>query len=70
MADYTVDFQIIAPDNGWNKPALIAAFRKGLNPVIQTKLACRDEGRDLNVLIVLAIVLDQHLRSKARRAVR
>lgn len=62
MADYSIQFRILAVDSGWNKPGLIALFREGLNAEIQLVLACKDAGLDLNTSISLAIKLDQHLR--------
>lgn len=59
-----MEFLIIAADSGWNEPALIAAFCNGLNPLTQTKLACRDQGINLNAIVELTIALDQHLWNK------
>lgn len=67
-SQFTVKFHVLAAKNSWNKPALIAAFRNRLTPAIQTELACRDEGKDPNSLVALAITLDQHLRGKVHRA--
>lgn len=64
VSDYDYEFCILAADSGWNKAALIAAFHNGLSAQLQTELACRDEGMDLNSLISLAISLDQHVRER------
>ena len=62
VADYALEFRTLAAGSGWNEPALIIAFRNGLNSDILSELACRDDGLSLEGLINLAIRLDQ-LRS-------
>lgn len=47
VAEYTVNFQILAAEIISNKSALIAIFCNGLNLATQTKFACRDEGNVL-----------------------
>lgn len=42
-AEYSINFSILTVDSGWNKPALISAYRQGLNAELQTELACRNE---------------------------
>lgn len=59
--DISENVCIFAAESGWNEPAMITLFNNGLNPPIQMELVCRDEGKDLNSLIALAITLDQHL---------
>lgn len=51
-------------DSGWNDAALIVTFRNRPSAHIQTELACRDEGMNLNSLISLAISLDHHVKGK------
>lgn len=64
VADYAIEFLILAADSGWNESALLARFRKGLNPDIQLELACKDTGMTLSLCISLAIKLDQHLHGQ------
>ncbi|KAI4890785.1 hypothetical protein NFI96_028572, partial [Prochilodus magdalenae] len=71
VAEYALDFRIVAAGSGWNEPALVVAFRNGLHPDLLKELACRDDGLDLDKLIALAIRLDQLKRGavqSARRA--
>ncbi|KAK3521087.1 hypothetical protein QTP86_013380 [Hemibagrus guttatus] len=42
-ADYAVKFRTLAAQSGWNDASLWAVFRAGLNPELQTELACRTE---------------------------
>ncbi|KAI4871939.1 hypothetical protein NFI96_006277 [Prochilodus magdalenae] len=59
VAEYALDFRIVAAGSGWNEPALVVTFRNGLHPDLLKELACRDDGLDLDKLIALAIRLDQ-----------
>lgn len=68
VAEYALDFQIVAADSGWDEPALLAVFCHGHNLVLQTELACCDQGRHVNSLIALDIVLDQHIRRNLVRS--
>ncbi|KAI4901477.1 hypothetical protein NFI96_000625 [Prochilodus magdalenae] len=58
VADYALEFRILAAGSGWNEPPLIVVFRNGLRPEIQIELACRDDKLSLDDLISLAIRLD------------
>lgn len=60
VADYLIRFCILAAVSGWNEPALMPLFRKGLNSEIQLELSCKDAGLDLDSCISLAIRLNQH----------
>lgn len=64
VAEYAVDFWTLAVDAGWNEPALEGAFRRGLNRPVRDALALRSRPRDLNVLVAVAIELDNHLRGQ------
>lgn len=64
VAECVLEFCTLAAESGWNKPALKATFRQRLDPLILTKLACRDEQQTLDSLINLAIGLDNLLQSR------
>lgn len=34
VADYVADFHILSEESGWNKSALLCAFRQGLNELV------------------------------------
>ena len=57
-AEYALTFQTVAAANGWNEPALCTLFRGGLREEVQTELACEDDNLSLDVLIAMAICLD------------
>ncbi|KAK3571813.1 hypothetical protein QTP86_020588 [Hemibagrus guttatus] len=61
-ADYAIKFHTLAAQSGWNEVALWAVFRGGLNPALQTELACREEATSLMQFMATAIRLDIRLR--------
>lgn len=67
VADYSVEFWTLAADARWNEPALQAVFLQGLGERLQEELMLRDESRDLNSLVTLAILLDNRLRARHQR---
>ncbi|KAK3569889.1 hypothetical protein QTP86_006840 [Hemibagrus guttatus] len=56
-ADYTIKFRTLAAQSGWNDASLWAVFRAGLNPELQTELACRAEATTLSQFVATAIPL-------------
>ncbi|KAK3548242.1 hypothetical protein QTP70_005830 [Hemibagrus guttatus] len=62
VADYAIKFRTLAAQSGWNKAALWAVFRGGLNPTLQTKLACREDSTSLTQFVATPIRLDNLLR--------
>ncbi|KAK3558232.1 hypothetical protein QTP86_013970 [Hemibagrus guttatus] len=60
-ADYAIRFRTLAAQSGWNNAALWAVFRAGLNPALQTELACRMEATSLSQFVAMAIRLDNLL---------
>lgn len=66
VAQYAVDFRILAAESGWDDEALQAAFLRGLAENIKDELAARDESNSLEELISLAIRLDNRLRERLR----
>ncbi|KAK3556894.1 hypothetical protein QTP70_022389 [Hemibagrus guttatus] len=71
-ADYVITFCTLAAQSGWNDASLWAVFRAGLNPELQTKLACRIEATTLSQFVATAICLDnlmcQHQAGTSRSA--
>ncbi|KAK3544783.1 hypothetical protein QTP86_027479, partial [Hemibagrus guttatus] len=64
-ANYTIRFRTLAAQSGWNDAALWAVFRTGLNPALQTELACHVEATTLSQFVATAIRLD-NLRHQHR----
>ncbi len=67
-AEYALLFRTLAAQTIWVEDTLKLLFRRGLNLELQSELACRDEGRNLNEFIDLAIQVDNLIR--ARRSTR
>ncbi|KAK3507827.1 hypothetical protein QTP70_001141 [Hemibagrus guttatus] len=61
-ADYAIKSRTLAAQSGWNNASLWAVFRVGLNPELQTELACRVEATTLSQFIATAICLDNLMR--------
>ncbi|KAK3535604.1 hypothetical protein QTP70_017137 [Hemibagrus guttatus] len=61
-ADYAIKFCTLAAQSGWNDTSLWAVFRAGLNPELQTELACRTEETTLSQFVATAIRLDNLMR--------
>lgn len=66
VAQYAVDFRILAAESGWDDEALQGAFLRGLADNIKDELAVRDETCSLEELITLATRLDNRLRERRR----
>ncbi|KAK3553413.1 hypothetical protein QTP70_003573 [Hemibagrus guttatus] len=61
-ADYAIKFHTLAAQSGWNEATLWAVFHEGLNPALQTELACREDATSLMQFVATAICLDNLLR--------
>ena len=66
VAQYAVDFRILAAESGWDDEALQGVFLRGLAENIKDELAARDETNNLEELITLATRLDNRLRERRR----
>lgn len=66
VAQYAVDFKILAAESGWDDTALQAAFLRGLTDSVKDELAARDDTNNLEELISLATRLDNRLRERRR----
>lgn len=61
VVELALDFCMRAAESGWNKLALIAAFRHGLNEDMLTELASWDDEATLDLLTDLATHIDNLL---------
>uniref|UniRef100_A0A4W6F130 CCHC-type domain-containing protein n=1 Tax=Lates calcarifer TaxID=8187 RepID=A0A4W6F130_LATCA len=66
VADYAVEFRILAAETGWDEPALRGIFIRGLAERLKDELAARDEPSTLDALVSLAVRLDNCLRERRR----
>ncbi|KAK3555096.1 hypothetical protein QTP86_009015 [Hemibagrus guttatus] len=64
VADYAITFRTLAAQSGWNDASLWAVFCAGLNPELQTELACRAEATTLSQFVATAICLDNLRRQQ------
>ncbi|KAK3526426.1 hypothetical protein QTP70_025456 [Hemibagrus guttatus] len=60
-ADYAIRFRTLAAQSEWNNAALWAMFHAGLNPALQTELACHVEATSLCQFVATTIRLDNLL---------
>ncbi|KAK3544054.1 hypothetical protein QTP86_000398 [Hemibagrus guttatus] len=67
-ADYAIRFRTLAAQSEWNDAVLWAVFRAGLNPALQTELACHVEATSLSQFVATAICLDNLRRQRRTRA--
>ena len=70
VAQYTLEFRILAAESRWDANALLCVYRKGLSDAIKD-LIVRDSPEALNDLISLALQMDARLQERrADRAYR
>lgn len=55
VAEFSVQFRIVAAESGWDMKALQGVFLKGLSEQIKDELAARYDPADLDAFISLAI---------------
>uniref|UniRef100_A0A3P9BL11 CCHC-type domain-containing protein n=1 Tax=Maylandia zebra TaxID=106582 RepID=A0A3P9BL11_9CICH len=67
VADFSVDFWILAEETGWEETALRGAFLNSLNEGLKRELASKELPKTLSALINLCIKLDDHLREFSKR---
>ena len=63
VADYTVEFRILAAESGWGDVALLSAYRRGLSETIKD-LILQKRPPTLDALIALALQVDDRLRER------
>ncbi|KAF7646963.1 hypothetical protein LDENG_00179570 [Lucifuga dentata] len=66
VAEYSIDFRVLAAKSGWNEEALQGAYLQGLSKQIKDELAARNEKDSLDSLISLSIRLDNQLQERCR----
>ncbi|KAI2651181.1 Transposon Tf2-9 polyprotein [Labeo rohita] len=59
--EYTLHFRSLAATSGWNETALLAAYRRGLQPRLKQQMAIYDDTAGLEMFIRKAIQISQHL---------
>ena len=65
VAEFAVEFRILAAKSHWGDEALKSAFRRGLNDSVKD-LIIRDQPASLSELISLALKVDDRLRERRR----
>ena len=63
VADYAVEFRILAAESRWDDAALMCAFRRGLNDSVKD-LIIRDQPETFAMLVQLALQVDDRLRER------
>ncbi|XP_057708757.1 uncharacterized protein tanc1b isoform X4 [Corythoichthys intestinalis] len=66
VADYSIQFRILAAECGYGETALCGIFRRGLSPAVKDELAARDDSSGLEDLISLSVLLDNRLKERER----
>ncbi|KAK7921945.1 hypothetical protein WMY93_008847 [Mugilogobius chulae] len=61
VADYSIQFRIVAAESGWNETALRGVFWRGLSDTMKDELSVRDEPKSLEDLISLSIRIDNRM---------
>lgn len=66
VADYSIEFRVLAAGSGWNDSALWSVFFQGLSEQLKDELVVRNETVSLYSLISSAVRLDNRLREHRR----
>ncbi|KAK2899768.1 hypothetical protein Q8A73_012897 [Channa argus] len=66
VADFSVEFRVLATEAQWDDAALRTVFRHGLSDPVKNELTHRDPPDSLDELIELAIRLDNRIRERRR----
>ncbi|XP_057692820.1 uncharacterized protein LOC130916258 [Corythoichthys intestinalis] len=66
VADYSIQFRILAAECGFGEAALCGIFRRGLSSAVKDELAARDDSSNLEDLISLSVLLDNRLKERER----
>lgn len=61
VADFSVDFWILAVETGWEEKALLGAFLNSLNEGLRRELATKELPKSLDALINMCVCLDDHM---------
>lgn len=63
MADYSIDFGILAEETGWGQEALMRALLNNVCEALMSELMLRELPSSLDALMTLWIRVDEHLRA-------
>jgi len=66
VANFSIEFRILAAKCGWDEPALMTLFARNLSEELKDELASRDDSTSLEQLISLAIRIDNRLWERRR----
>nr|XP_061790648.1 uncharacterized protein LOC133580375 [Nerophis lumbriciformis] len=66
VADYSIQFRILAAECGFEEAALCGIFRRGLSSAVKDELAARDDSSNLQELIELSVNLGHRLKERER----
>ncbi|KAK2889879.1 hypothetical protein Q8A73_018179 [Channa argus] len=66
VADFSVEFRVLATEAQWDDAALRTVFRSGLSDPVKDELTHQDPPDSLDELIELAIRLDNRIRERRR----
>ena len=69
VADYTVEFRILAAESFWDELALQSAYRRGLSDAIKDTIV-QKKPPSLNALILLALQVDDRVQERKRERAR
>jgi len=66
VANFSIEFRILAAECGWDEPALMTLFAMNLSEELKDELASRDDSTCLEQMIALAVRIDNRLRERSR----
>lgn len=66
VANFSVDFWILAVETGWEEKVLRGAFLNSLNGGLKRELATKELPKTLEALVNMCIRLDNHMREYGR----
>ncbi|XP_054624868.1 retrotransposon-derived protein PEG10 isoform X1 [Dunckerocampus dactyliophorus] len=66
VADFSIDFRVLAVESGYPDTVLRSIFRKALDAHIKDELVAKDNTTSLNGLINLAIELENRMKERVR----
>ena len=64
VSNYSIEFQALATDSGWEGRALVDAFLHGLAESVKDELLMRDLPDDLDRIVAMAIRVDARLEDR------
>ena len=66
VANYAIDFRVLAAESGWSDDALIPTFLHGLSDEVKDELVSRELSEGFDSLVTLAIQVDNRIRERRR----